>query len=101
VSRAGWTGSRIVPGNWQTLRRRILRRAGGECEACGIEARLEVDHIVNVAEGGDHSLANLQALCPGCHRVKTRAEQQRGLARRRARMSSQPAPHPGLITEGR
>jgi hypothetical protein len=38
---------------------------------------LEVDHIHDLALGGDDSPAQMIALCPNCHQVKTR-EQLRG-----------------------
>jgi len=31
----------------------------------------DIDHIIEVADGGGNDITNLQALCPGCHRVKT------------------------------
>jgi 5-methylcytosine-specific restriction enzyme A len=93
----GWTGTRIVPGDWKSRRAKVIGRAGGNCEACGAEGKLEVDHVVNVAEGGTHDLTNLQALCLACHTAKTRAEQRRGQARRAQRLSSRSEPHPGII----
>ena len=36
------------------------------------EAGYEIDHIVEVSHGGADDADNLQALCPCCHRVKTR-----------------------------
>ena len=36
------------------------------------EALYEIDHIKEVSVSGDNSTDNLQALCPMCHRVKTR-----------------------------
>lgn len=95
---SGWTGTRIVPGDWKSRRARVIRRAGNQCEACGTSGvKLEVDHIVNVAEGGTHALTNLQALCRPCHQAKTRAEQQRGHDRRKAERTRPREPHPGLI----
>ncbi|WP_221899405.1 HNH endonuclease [Xanthomonas sp. GW] len=41
----------------------------------------EVDHILNVAEGGTDDDANLQAICTDCHGAKTQAEARRGAAR--------------------
>jgi len=41
----------------------------------------EVDHIVNVAEGGTDDDVNLQTICSDCHQVKTQAEARRGAAR--------------------
>jgi len=44
------------------------------------EAGFEVDHVVERSLGGDDAPANLQALCPCCHAVKTKrfARQRRG-----------------------
>ena len=39
----------------------------------------DADHIVPIAEGGRHELANLRTLCVRCHKAETRA-----LARRLA-----------------
>jgi ATP adenylyltransferase len=53
-----------------TLRWRIIRRAMGQCEACGIgsdERALEVDHIVPRSKGGSNDEFNLQALCGLCN----------------------------------
>ena len=36
------------------------------------EAGCEIDHIVEVAQGGSNEITNLQVLCPSCHSVKTR-----------------------------
>ena len=33
----------------------------------------EVDHIVELCDGGKGEYSNLQALCPNCHALKTRA----------------------------
>jgi hypothetical protein len=35
------------------------------------EAGFEIDHIVELRNGGTNDLSNLQALCLMCHRVKT------------------------------
>jgi hypothetical protein len=32
----------------------------------------EADHIIEVRDGGEHSLANLQTLCIPCHKAKTK-----------------------------
>jgi len=38
---------------------------------------LELDHIVNVAQGGTDDEFNLQSLCSPCHKKKTIKESQR------------------------
>jgi len=35
-------------------------------------AGYDIDHIVEIADGGGNDMSNLQALCPSCHRVKTK-----------------------------
>ncbi|MGW6275262.1 HNH endonuclease [Streptomyces sp. NPDC055060] len=64
-------------------RRAVLLRSRGRCEnpACAGqpddvtdsgEPILEVDHIVEIARGGRDHPAQMIALCPNCHAVKTR-----------------------------
>lgn len=59
---------------WTVRRKRILRRAKGICRFCGSHATV-VDHRLPLAWGGDpYRDANLQALCSGCHDIKTKEE---------------------------
>lgn len=56
----------------------VLSRASGFCELCKCEAPfikksdktpyLEVHHKIPLAEGGEDTVMNAQALCPNCHR---------------------------------
>jgi len=56
----------------------VLARAAGYCERCGSAAPfvkasnghpyLEVHHKKQLADGGDDTVENAQALCPNCHR---------------------------------
>ena len=65
---------------WQPIRRRVLDLAAYRCQAvgCGKAGRLEVDHVVPLHRGGDaYGMANLQALCVGCHVAKSRRENPR------------------------
>lgn len=78
-----------LPPNWERLRARVIRRAGGQCEASTNGRRCptpgtDVDHITR---GDDHDLDNLQLLCRDHHNVKTSAEAQQ--ARREQRQTSQ------------
>jgi len=56
-----------------SLRYRIIKRANGRCEACGIsveERAIDVDHIIPKNKGGGDDESNLQALCYKCNRQK-------------------------------
>lgn len=71
-----WTGERAdrLPPNWQTIRRRILRRDNGACQIAGprcIAVATDVDHIT---PGDNHRPGNLQAACKPCHADKSSAE---------------------------
>lgn len=68
------------------------------CTHCGDNRhRLWLDHIVSVAEGGPDTIDNAQWLCGPCHDTKTRAEANRGRARRTARGRAPIEHHPGLL----
>lgn len=57
-----------------------LERANGVCECCKEAApftrksngqpSLEVDHKTRLADSGDDTLENVEALCPNCHRQR-------------------------------
>lgn len=68
---------------WMRLRRWYLVRHP-LCEMCGWIKASEVDHKVELKDGGDAmSTINLQALCHRCHMRKTAAERnkrERGIA---------------------
>ncbi|MFE0773903.1 HNH endonuclease [Streptomyces sp. NPDC058861] len=59
------------PGNWNSLRARVLARDRFTCQRCSARTELEVDHIVPVARGGSWEPDNLWTLCRPCHRRKT------------------------------
>ena len=58
----------------------VLARADGVCECCGQPAPfmrasdgtpyLEVHHTIRLADGGEDTVDNAEALCPNCHRMK-------------------------------
>jgi 5-methylcytosine-specific restriction enzyme A len=59
------------------VRRYVLRRSKGLCEACGSDAPfkgdagepfLEVHHIDRLADSGPDSIDRVAAVCPNCHR---------------------------------
>lgn len=88
-NQGGWAnparGSRQARGygaSWDRLRRQVLERDCGVCQACAREGLIhpgnEVDHIVPKAEGGTDDLSNLQTICAERHRLKTQDESARG-----------------------
>jgi predicted HNH restriction endonuclease len=58
----------------------VLHRASGKCECCRCDAPfirksrgtpyLEVHHKQTLADGGEDTVENAEALCPNCHRAK-------------------------------
>ncbi|MFP3466033.1 HNH endonuclease signature motif containing protein [Leifsonia sp. SIMBA_070] len=69
-----------------TARRAVVLRSAGRCESpfcTGMPSQLsrsgepilEVDHIKDLALGGDDHPGNMIALCPNCHAVKTRGKE--------------------------
>lgn len=53
---------------WESIRRKVLKRDGHRCKKCGRMGRLEVDHIVPIAKGGEaFAMPNLRTLCRHCH----------------------------------
>ena len=63
-------GHRPISGS---VRYKVLKRAKGRCELCGISAeekRLDVDHIHPKSLGGKDDLSNFQALCYSCNSAK-------------------------------
>ena len=60
---------------WERTRRAVFDAAGWRCEVCARPGRLECDHVIPLALGGDPwDMQNLQALCVECHRCKTISE---------------------------
>jgi 5-methylcytosine-specific restriction enzyme A len=47
--------------------RDIVLRRDQVCRMCGSDARLQVDHIIPLARGGNSSIENLQTLCLVCN----------------------------------
>jgi 5-methylcytosine-specific restriction enzyme A len=74
-------------------RRAVILRSKGRCENPGCtgdiedvtdrgEPLLEVDHIQDIAKGGEDNPAQMIALCPNCHAIKTHGR-TRGQLRRK------------------
>ena len=68
---------RIDRHKWVGVRALVLDRDGWACVKCGRKGRLEVDHIVSLAHGGDlYGMENLQTLDRECHFAKTELERK-------------------------
>jgi 5-methylcytosine-specific restriction endonuclease McrA len=64
----------------RSMRVEIAYRQNYECRRCGlfpIPPTFEVDHIIELQDGGQDVAENLQALCPQCHKEKTRLNRLR------------------------
>ena len=70
---------------WRRKREAVMKRDQYLCQLCKQKGRVteatEMDHIVNVAEGGTDDESNLQSLCTPCHDAKSQEEARRGAAR--------------------
>ena len=75
--------NKIAPARyWSDLRWRIFKRDNFTCQKCKTkfetDEKLEADHIMPVAMGGDMwDMNNIQTLCDECHVEKTRDDLQR------------------------
>jgi 5-methylcytosine-specific restriction protein A len=74
---------RSLPIRAQDARRAVLLRSEGHCENPGCTGEIqdhtdkgsaipEIDHIHDLALGGPDDPAQMIALCPNCHAIKTR-----------------------------
>ncbi len=79
-----------VPVRYEDARAAVMLRSQGRCEnpRCTGDIRdrtdagdpiLEVDHLHDLAKGGEDLPAQMIALCPNCHAVKTRGRTRRTL----------------------
>ena len=60
---------------WQIARKSALYRDAALCQICKEANATEVDHIVEIRDGGaPYDLNNLQSLCHRCHMKKTAEE---------------------------
>lgn len=58
---------RYIP-DW--IKEEVFDKAGGKCQWCGSDSRLEYDHVFPVALGGANERSNIQLLCLPCNRRK-------------------------------
>jgi 5-methylcytosine-specific restriction endonuclease McrA len=75
----------------EKLRAQAFKMYGKTCNYCG-DVGQEVDHVIELAAGGDDSLENLQVLCKSCHKVKTARYNSKRMKTDRGVFSGAPAP---------
>jgi len=74
----GWHNSKRNtknPPGWQRIRQHILHRDANTCQYCGAAAT-EIDHIIPVSQGGNHTPGNLVASCTPCNKAKNLKERR-------------------------
>jgi len=104
-----WDSSRRRkdPPGWKSIRQVVITRAQGQCEQSLAPLDLpqstircsypgtDVDHIINLAQGGNESLDNLQLLCAWHHKQKTAQEAKANRTKRTERHPGEK--HPGIL----
>lgn len=70
---------------WQMTIRRILQRDDYSCtetapHICNAHEALQVDHIVELVDGGTNDDENLRSVCGNAHQLKTNEERRRRAA---------------------
>lgn len=46
------------------------------CSLCGKLSEWELDHIIEIADGGSHGIQNAQLVCRECHKDKSRTSKR-------------------------
>ena len=64
------------PGFSERMKKLITAEQGWKCNMCDVilPANYHVDHVLAICFGGTNHRTNGQALCVGCHKVKTQEE---------------------------
>lgn len=57
----------------ETKKKYVASQQNWQCNHCGekLEATFEVDHVIELQDGGTNDVSNLMALCRNCHGNKT------------------------------
>ena len=58
----------------ESIKKRIAASQKWNCKICEnlLDECYEIDHVICIKDGGSNDENNLQALCPNCHRKKTK-----------------------------
>lgn len=75
--------------SWQWRQLRATRRSidHNQCQSCGSDTNLQVDHVVAIRDDWNRrtDLTNLITLCQPCHKLKTRQQRRARSARKQRR----------------
>ncbi|MFF1919701.1 HNH endonuclease [Streptomyces sp. NPDC058221] len=102
---SGWSNStrkQRLPRNWAALRRRVIRRDGGQCTARYSDGRrcelpgVDVDHIIPDSLGGSDDMDNLALICTWHHAQKSSSEGGTAAALKRKSIQRPTSTHPAL-----
>lgn len=86
-----WTRhGRHMPGNWKTIRRRVLTRDNGTCQIAGPDCTIIATEVDHIGHRDNHHPTNLRAVCATCHQARTNAQSHDRIPRKRP-----DEPHPG------
>ena len=55
----------------KTVKNEVWNRDKGKCVQCGLNEKLEFDHIIPHSKGGANTYRNIQLLCESCNRKKS------------------------------
>lgn len=77
-------GGLVSPRGLTAIVRRVWDKCGGKCAVCTSTKRLELDHILALANGGANDEGNLQFLCGSCNKSKNDTDFHEWLASRSA-----------------
>lgn len=72
----GYQGAHIIPHKRsvsETKKKYVASQQNWQCNHCGekLDATFEVDHVIELQDGGTNDVSNLTALCRNCHGKKT------------------------------
>lgn len=71
-----WYRAYLRSEGWRWRRARVLSRAKGRCEGCGVADATEVHHLT-YARVGQEMLFDLVAICHPCHEAVTEGDRKR------------------------
>lgn len=85
-----------LPADWDSIKRRILRRDKFKCQLNYVGCTRKASQVDHKNPGDDHRDQNLQAVCASCHSLKSSREGHEAQAKLRKLRLRPTERHPGL-----